>query len=164
MKIGVVSDTHGNLRTTRLAVERLAAHDVEAVLHCGDIVSSEVIPYFAEWPTHFVFGNCDHNAAELRATIQDAGQFCHEQFGELELGGRRIGLLHGHDSARFRECVESDEYDLVCYGHTHVADSRQSGRTLVLNPGALHRAIPHTFAVVDLADMSVDWITLPRDS
>jgi predicted phosphodiesterase len=41
----------------------------------------------------------------------------------------------------------------VCYGHTHVAESHLEGRTLVLNPGALYRATPHSIATVDLQTM-----------
>jgi putative phosphoesterase len=162
MLLGVVSDTHGNLRTTRQAVARLADLEVAAVLHCGDIVGPEVISLFAAWPTHFVFGNCDHEPAELRQAIRDAGQTCHERCGELTLEGKEIALLHGDDSRRFDDLVESGAYDLVCYGHTHHYEHHRVGRTLVLNPGALHRANPHSFAVVDLGEMSVRKIPLPE--
>ena len=39
---------------------------------------------------------------------------------------------------------------LVCYGHTHVAAIDRHGETLVVNPGAIYRADPHSVAVVDL--------------
>jgi predicted phosphodiesterase len=38
----------------------------------------------------------------------------------------------------------------VCYGHTHQAEQHRVGKTLVLNPGALYRATPHSLALVDL--------------
>jgi predicted phosphodiesterase len=43
----------------------------------------------------------------------------------------------------------------VCYGHTHKAEFHRVGKTLVLNPGALHRATPHSLAVVDLDTLDV---------
>lgn len=155
MKIGIVSDTHGNVANAIRAVRQLEAFEASAVIHCGDIVSAEIVPLFAAWPAHFVFGNCDYDRAALRQTIAECGQTCHERFGELELGGRRIAFLHGDDSQLFDDTVRSGGYDLVCYGHTHVPEHHQAGRTLVLNPGALHRANPHTFAVVDLERLQV---------
>jgi putative phosphoesterase len=155
MRIGIVSDTHGHLGNTKKAVEALASHGVECVLHCGDIGSSEIVPLFGRWPTHFVFGNCDHDQDELTRVIELTEQTSHGQFGSIELGGCRIGLLHGHDSRLFRETIASQKYGLVCYGHTHIPEHHYAGETLVLNPGALFRANPHTIAVVDLPQLAV---------
>lgn len=162
MRIGIVSDTHGQLETTQAAVDRLKLLDVQAVLHCGDIGSLEVVPLFSSWPTHFVFGNVDHDEEELRREIETAGQTCHARFGDLQLGGRRIALLHSDDARRFHQVQRSGEYDLVCYGHTHCAEEHRDGSTLVLNPGALHRARPHSFAVVDLPLLHVEFVPLPE--
>jgi putative phosphoesterase len=150
MRIGVVSDTHGHVAHTRAAIRMLESLEVERVLHCGDIGSAEVVALFAAWPTDFVFGNCDGNCHELETAIAAAGQTCHGEFGELEVAGKRIALLHSHDGARFRQTLHSGEWDLVCYGHTHVASIDRYGPTLALNPGALYRANPHSLAVVEL--------------
>ncbi len=140
------------------AIRRLVDEQPEVVLHCGDIGSPEVIPLFAGWPTHFVFGNVDHDRAVLRAAAEEAGQFCHGRFGEIELGDRRIALLHSDDHRAFREAIDSQNYDLVCYGHTHEHETHTEGRTVVLNPGALYRAVPHTLAMVDLGSLDVRFV------
>ena len=57
------------------------------------------------------------------------------------------------DQKRFAQTVHAGEWDLVCYGHTHVAKQHRQGRTLVLNPGALYRATPHSLAVVELPEL-----------
>jgi putative phosphoesterase len=163
MRIGVVSDTHGNLKTSRAAAAKLGGYDIDAVLHCGDIGSVEVIPLFDRWPTHFVFGNVDYNEEELREAIEVAGQTCHGRFGALELAGCPIALIHSDDGGLFRETIASGKYALVCYGHTHVADEQVHGSTLVLNPGALHRAKVHTFAVVELPKLKVEHVALERE-
>ena len=155
MRIGVISDTHGHIENTMAAVRMLEALQVERVLHCGDICSPQIPRLLAGWPTHFVFGNCDHGADLIatREAIASAGLSCHERFAALELAGRKIALLHSDDLRLFRLVKSSGEYDLVCYGHTHQAAQHREGNTLVLNPGALFRATPHTIAVVDLATM-----------
>lgn len=153
MRIGVISDTHGHVLNALAAVRLLESLEVEAVLHCGDIGTPEIPKLFASWPAHFVFGNCDHEEDELRESIRAAGLSCHERFAELELAGRRIAVIHSDDARLFQQVKSGGSYDLVCYGHTHQAESHREGRTLVLNPGALYRANPHTLAVVDLKPM-----------
>jgi uncharacterized protein len=153
MRIGVISDTHGHMANAQTAVRMLQSLDVEAVLHCGDIGSREIPALLAPWPTHFVFGNCDADTSELRKAIQEAKQTCHGLFGDFALDQRRIALIHSHDARLFRQVCTSGEYDLVCYGHTHQAEQHRAGKTLILNPGALFRATPHSLAIVELTTM-----------
>jgi putative phosphoesterase len=153
MRIAVVSDTHGHVGSTTAAVRLLGRQNVAAVVHCGDIGSEAIVPLFSAWPAHFVFGNVDDNEGALARAIEEAGQTCHGRFGTLELAGRKIAWLHSDDRDLFEETVDSGRWDLVCYGHTHVAEQHRAGRTLVLNPGALFRATPHMLAVVDLATL-----------
>ena len=160
MNLGIVSDTHGHIGNTIQAVHVLEEHDVELVIHCGDIGSIDVIALFAGTPTHFVFGNVDHSAEQIRRAIKEAGQTCHGRFGSLDLDGRKIAFLHSDDSRRFRETIISGEWDLVCYGHTHAAESHREGSTIVLNPGALYRANPHSLAIVELPSLQIEHVTL----
>jgi putative phosphoesterase len=134
MLLGVVSDTHGNLANTLTAVRQLEELQVNAVLHCGDIVSPSIIPLFSGWPAHFVFGNCDSEVEILRQTIREAGQTCHERFGDVQLGDRRIAMVHGDDSHRLEAAIASGDFDLICYGHTHRPETHLSGRTVVPIP------------------------------
>ncbi len=154
MLLGVVSDTHGHLANAQAAARKLAEYEIASVIHCGDIGSEDIVPVFAPWPSHFVLGNVDDKPSVLEGAINAAGLHYHGRFGELQLAGRSIAFLHSDDSRRFDETIASQQYDLVCYGHTHVAAAKQTGRTLVLNPGALFRARSHTIAIVDLADMT----------
>jgi putative phosphoesterase len=160
MRIGVISDTHGHVLNTLAAVRLMESLEVKAVLHCGDIGTPEIPKLLAAWPAHFVFGNCDHEEDELRDAIQAAGLSCHGRFAELELAKRRIAVIHSDDARLFQQVKTSGKYDLVCYGHTHQAESHREGRTLVLNPGALYRANPHTLAVVDLGTMEAEIVTV----
>jgi uncharacterized protein len=160
VRIGVVSDTHGHLGNTQRAVDVLGNEQVECVLHCGDIGSAEVIPLFGDWPTHFVFGNCDHDQESLTHIIDLCEQTSHGLFGSIELAGCPIALLHSHEPRRLGETIASQNYRLVCYGHTHLREFHYEGETLVLNPGALYRANPHTVAIVELPQLAVRSIEL----
>jgi uncharacterized protein len=159
MRIGVVSDTHGQVRLTQNAVRMLESLQVERVFHCGDVGSAAVVELFSTWPTHFVFGNVDDEFV-IHEAIRAAGQSCHERFGHIELAGRRIAFLHGDDGALLTKTVAGGEWDLVCHGHTHVARQQWLGRTLVLNPGAVYRANPHSIACVELPEVEATIIEI----
>lgn len=153
MRIGVVSDTHGQVMYARPAIRLLETLQVDLVIHCGDVGEVPIIPLFDRWPTHFVFGNVDDNQQRLRTAIEASEQTCHGMFGHIECEGKKIAFLHSHDAALFQETIHSGEWDLVCYGHTHVAEQHRVGKTLVLNPGAIYRANPHTLATVELPSL-----------
>jgi putative phosphoesterase len=159
MLIAVVSDTHGHVGNTLAAIRMLEEFAPSAVFHCGDIGTPEIPPLFAAWPTYFVFGNCDA-PAELRPALASSRLINWERFGQIELGNRKIAMLHSDDARRFHQVTHSDEFDLVCYGHTHVKKIERIGKSLVLNPGALYRATPKTFALVELDDLTVTHLAI----
>jgi putative phosphoesterase len=160
MRIAVVSDTHGQAVHTLRAVRMLESFQPELVLHCGDIGSAEIVPLFSAWPTHFVFGNVDGDQESLRRAIAAAGKTCHGRFGRLDLASLRVAFLHGDDLKLLAATSSSGQWDLVCHGHTHVARQHRQGRTLVLNPGAVYRANPHSIAVVELPSLEVSLVRL----
>ena len=155
MRIAVVSDTHGRVENARRAFRLLEGFAPQALLHCGDIGSTGVVAEFP-WPSHYVFGNVDYDERVLRTAIESAGHVCHGRFGELELAGVKICLLHGDDFRRLQDAISGGKYALVCHGHTHVALNQIVGSTRVLNPGALHRANPHSIAIVALPELKVE--------
>ena len=158
MKIGVLSDTHGEMGAVRQAIRILHEQHVGLAIHCGD-VGAEVVPLLKGLPTHFVHGNMD-DPEQLREAITEPEHTLHQQLGTLEIEGRRLAFLHGHDVKLLRHTIHSGHYDLVCHGHTHNFSSRFEGRTLVLNPGALGRTSRPSLATVDLPSLEVTEIPL----
>jgi hypothetical protein len=160
VRLGIISDTHGQVDFTRSAVRMFESLGVERILHCGDIGSPEVVELFAPWPTDFVFGNCDTDQKLLKSAIDRTGKSCHGEFGNLEIEGVRVALLHSHNRRLFVASVGSGRYGVVCYGHTHVAAVEQRGNTLLVNPGAIYRANPHSVAVLDLPECKATIVEL----
>jgi len=158
MKIGVISDTHGETCSLVQAVRILDSFQVDLTLHCGD-VGAEVVPLLNGRRTHFVSGNID-DPHQLREAISDPEHTFHEQLGELELEGRRIAFLHGHDVKLLHHTIHSGRWDLVCHGHTHAFSSSREGKTLVVNPGALAHTPHPSLAVVDLSSLEVTEVPL----
>ncbi|NQU21824.1 MAG: YfcE family phosphodiesterase [Candidatus Nealsonbacteria bacterium] len=159
MRIGVISDTHGEISATQNAVRMFDSFQVDLVIHCGDVDTPAIVQQLADRPCHFVLGNMDNRVA-MPKVIEAAGQTCHDRFGHLQLEGRSIAFLHGHDLALLRGTINSGRWDLVCCGHTHVAAQQLRGRTLVVNPGAIQRTNTPSVAVIDLPSLEVTTIAL----
>ncbi len=160
MRIGVVSDTHGNRLTVHLALAELRQRGITTVLHCGDIDDPETVLRFRDFTAHFVFGNCDIDKGPLREAMAEIGATLHEPFGSVELEGVKLAFLHGDDKALMRDVEHSGYYDFLFYGHTHQAEEHRTGPTRVINPGALHRARPKTFLLLDLGSREVELVTV----
>ena len=61
------------------------------------------------------------------------------EFGKLLISSTKIGIYHGTNSDLSTSLVESQLFDILILGHTHVKRIENIGKTLVLNPGALNR-------------------------
>jgi putative phosphoesterase len=155
LKLGVLSDTHGLLEETKLAVQLFREQNVQAVIHCGDIGGGDIVRAFQGIETHFVFGNTDGEDDLLILAAKETGNRLHGWFGSIELVGKKIAFLHGHQNSKFEEAMEGD-WDLLCYGHTHVASLQIHRSTVLLNPGAFKRVFRPTIAVVSLPDLTVE--------
>ncbi|MBI3566675.1 MAG: metallophosphoesterase family protein [Gemmatimonadetes bacterium] len=132
MLIGLISDTHGLLRPE--------VHDafagVELILHAGDVCSDTILDeLMLIAPVQAVYGNCD-----------DPWMPGLTQKLEMEFGGLRVHVSHGHELGRPKPAQLAAAYDadVIVYGHTHVAAIERVGTKLVVNPGA---AGPKRFAL-----------------
>jgi putative phosphoesterase len=159
-KLGVISDTHRLLDETILAVHLFQEHEVQTVIHCGDIGGSAIVRAFQGLDTHFVFGNSDGEDDNLRLAAQATGNHFHDWFGSIEQSGKRIAFLHGHQSSKFEHELENGHWDLLCFGHTHIASLQMYGSTMVLNPGAFKRVFRPTIAIVTLPELTVELFTI----
>jgi putative phosphoesterase len=156
MKVGILSDTHGNLGATAAAAQLMASAGVEVVFHCGDIGGFDVLTELAgifkplAVPVYAIFGNVDIYSDEWKFFPSNLGIHLLGRFGEVELDGRKVALLHGDNRTLFRQTVDGGKYDLVFSGHSHEIHDYRVGNTRCINPGAAGRSAPHTCAVLNL--------------
>lgn len=160
MRIGILSDTHGNRSMVARALTELQARGITTLLHCGDIDDPETVQMFDGFTAHFVFGNCDIDRAELRQAMNAVGATLHESFGSVEMDGVKLAFTHGDNAHLLRDVERSGYYDFLFYGHTHQAEEHRTGPTRIINPGALHRARPKTFVVLDLESREIESVTV----
>jgi putative phosphoesterase len=167
MKIGILSDTHGDVRRTEAGLDLLLQHPIEALCHCGDIGSESVLTALSaaclprKIPVYAVLGNVDLFEGEVTNFPTGLGIRVCGRRAELELGGRTLVVIHGDDPHLLDSALQSQRYDYCLTGHTHVADDTREGRTRVINPGALHRTRIPSVALLDLATDQLQVLRLP---
>ena len=159
MRIAIVSDTHSRTAHVAKALKLIAERDAEWILHCGDLEDAPTVRLFPAH-THFVFGNCDADREGIRQAVRDIGATLHEPFGHLTLEGKTLAFVHGDDHRLLRDLANAGAFDYLFHGHTHVARDEQSSTTRIINPGALHRANPKRFAVLDLKTGKLESLTV----
>jgi uncharacterized protein len=137
MRLGLISDTHDNVTMIKAAIKRLNELDVELVLHAGDHISPFTAKPYAELKAKMigVYGNNCAEREKLKEVYAAVGKELVGNFAEVEAGGKRIALVHGHDEALLRALTMRGFYDVVVHGHDHKAKIAEVGSTLVINPG-----------------------------
>jgi len=150
MRIGVVSDTHNNLRNVERIVELFRGADISRVVHTGDITQPPTLHALArvEVPIVGVFGNNDEREALLETAAGLAVELRDPPF-VWEIGPRRV--LVAHDPVEL-EAAPEPGCEVVLHGHTHRRTVECSPERLLFNPGecAGHLAGRQTVGVVDL--------------
>jgi hypothetical protein len=168
MKLTILSDTHDNLWALKSAMPQIATAD--AAIHCGDLCSPFMLKELGQGmngkPAHVVWGN---NEGDILLMTRVAAQFpnltLHGAFAELEFDGVRVAVNHYPDIAR--GLAASGKYDLVCFGHNHIASLTKVGvgsalpQCQLLNPGEMMGMMgPRTFAFFDTATRAVEFVNV----
>jgi len=138
MLIGIMADTHDNLPLVEKAVQKLNEENVGLVLHAGDYVAGFVILKFKELHAKLigVFGNNDGDHELLKKRFSENPNLdMHGNFADVTVDGVRIALLHGSDRELLKALIESQSFDVIVHGHSHLAEAYKKGKTLVINPG-----------------------------
>ncbi len=132
-RLGIISDTHLlELSTaTELAAQLLGGpfDKVDAILHAGDMIIADLESCFDGIPVYSVQGNMDPARPNLPLRRI------------VKVQGYQIGLIHGWgpSSAAPQNVLtefETDNLDLLVFGHTHTPFHAYVGRTLLFNPGS----------------------------
>lgn len=121
LRIGVLSDTHGNLDTAVMK----ALQGVDLILHAGDIDTPEVLEALeGAAPVKAVRGNMDRGRWARRLPAADA----------VEAAGHLIYLLH--DLQQLDLDPAAAGFAAVVCGHTHRPAIHRRDGVLFLNPGS----------------------------
>jgi putative phosphoesterase len=160
MRIGIISDTHDNLRNLETALEILEKEGIARLLHCGDLSGPGVVEAMSRFNVWIARGNVDHHP-ELEPTVLEIlGNGRLAEHHRLNLAGHTVLMVHGHREGELRRQISTGEYAYVFHGHTHRRRDETIGPTRVINPGALGgmRWQQRSFCIVDLESDEVAFI------
>lgn len=179
MRIGIISDVHGDLDTLTTTLDRFTKHhEVEHILCAGDLVGrgpeqNRVVEVIRHNHIITVRGNHDEwfhgistdNTAYLKELSLDwRGEF----------GGRRLFMCHGkpgnnmwgmyrdHLSETYLNMVMSAlKVNVLVTGHTHMPLYMRVRAGILVNPGSLYtfessRVSSMTYGVLNLTDLTFD--------
>lgn len=136
-RIGIISDTHGLLRPEVSEILK----SCEAILHGGDINCAKILDELNRIaPTYAVRGNNDKEWAE---------KLPRELY--IELYGTCFYMVHNKKHID----ADSENADVIVYGHSHKYEERYEGSTLYINPGSCgprRFTQPITFALLVIED------------
>lgn len=156
MLLGLLSDTHLLSLDARFpGLLSGALGQAEVLLHAGDYAAEAVVDYLEfgdPRPFYGVAGNVDPLSVARRLPSTRL----------LDLGGRRVGLVHGWGPSEGLEdrvlSAFGEPPDLLVYGHSHRPARTQRGKTLLVNPGSAfeRRHAPRcTVALVELSPAGI---------
>lgn len=160
MKIGIFSDTHGNLPRTRLALEAFRQENIGHLIHCGDLGGEEIVTLLFETqenglPLTAVPGNVDEWDPGLMMYAKNLGIPLH-RIARLSVDELHIAVYHGHDPREWDALLTDADLAVIFTGHTHEPSDRRENGIRIINPGAIHRARVPGYGIFDTADSS--WV------
>ncbi len=180
MRIGIISDVHGDLDALEITLQQLQQHhNVSSILCAGDLVGrgpeqNRVVDVHRELGIITVRGNHDElysgltseNVAYLRGLPLD---------WQGTIGGTRFYMCHGkpqnnmwgmyrdHLSETYLNMVlGSLRADVLVTGHTHVPLLMRGKAGIIVNPGSLFtfvssRQTSKTYGVLDVPSLKFEW-------
>ena len=163
MKIGIISDTHNNIETTKKALNIFRQKNVDLIVHAGDLTSPKMLSLFEGFNCKFVLGNGDIDIEDLNSEAGRLGFGCIDEYCTFEAGKKKFILFHGNNVPMFREAVASGKYDYIIKGHTHFFENYTSGKTRIINSGSLYSSDEYSIALLDTETDRVELIKLDND-
>ncbi len=164
MKICIISDSHDNRDLLLKAVTLASSHDIQAIMHCGDVVAPSTLLSIIQFgiPIHVIHGN---NTGDLFTMGQVASrenspiQF-YGMDADITLNNTRIFMVHYPHYAE--GMATTGKWDLVLYGHTHQykitkITNIKGTETTMINPGSVGGLdSPSGYVICNLETMAID--------
>jgi len=121
MIVGVISDTHGLLRTEAVELLRGSEH----IIHAGDIGAAEIITELAKIaPVTAIRGNVDTQAWARRFAETEV----------VELAGIYLYVIHDANAIDLNP--KAADFAVVISGHSHKPKQEIKDGVLYFNPGS----------------------------
>jgi uncharacterized protein len=132
LKVAVISDTHVKYFKDLPSNLLSAISRADLIIHAGDIVTMDVIKGLETLaPVKGVCGNMDQ--PDVRAILPDKQEF--------DIEGKKLAITHGSGSPwtlEERVLQTFPGFDVIIFGHSHIAMNKNKKGILLFNPGSAH--------------------------
>ncbi len=142
MKIGLTGDTHNNLKNVAKICDIFNSHNLDLVIHTGDISLPKTLYAFDELkaPLKGVFGNNDQDEKEDLLKVCKEKNFHFKDKLVIKISDENL-LIAIHDP----NDIEDDFYkpgNIIVHGHTHRFRDEVYKDTFIFNPGECAGLMP----------------------
>ena len=136
MKIGVVSDTHNNLKNIETIIKLFNDERVSLVIHTGDIANAKSLDRFSRLNCKLigVYGNNDRNEFGIKEVALRNNFNFQQPPRKLTLDQREIAIFHEPDNIE-KFLLDNEGINVILYGHTHRYENSVKNEVLYFNPG-----------------------------
>ena len=161
MQIGVVSDTHNNLKNIDKIISLFNEEKVDLVIHTGDVTNANSLEKFSKLKCKLigVYGNNDRNEKGLKEVASKYDFIFQEPPNSINLQNRNVVIFHEPDLID-DFLIKNEGIDIVIHGHTHRYRKETKYNTLIFNPGESAGMLQgkNSVGVIDLKDLSIERI------
>jgi len=159
MLVGVVSDTHNNIKNIEKIINIFNKENADIVVHTGDISKATTLKLFSSLncPLVGVFGNNDRIEEGLETVCSKHNFKFQEPPLVLNIKNKKILILHEPDL--IEDCLNKEaDIDLILHGHTHRYREEYINETLLFNPGESAGILPgrNAVGIINLKNLTVD--------
>ncbi|MCS7279885.1 MAG: metallophosphoesterase [Thermodesulfobacteriaceae bacterium] len=162
MLVAIMSDSHDHIDNLAQAVEIAKERGCVRIFHCGDLISPFMLPLLAHFEKRvdLILGNNRGDIVLLFQVLKDYPEIhFHGEVAFLEVENFKIVLTHYPYYAY--AFASENRYDYVFFGHTHLYEVKEVGKTLVINPGEImKRKGESSFVILDLTTRKFEKINL----
>lgn len=141
MKVGIISDTHNMLREEVL--QRLT--ECECIFHAGDFCKDEIrLELMKIAPLYGVRGNNDKGGWAENLPINLV----------VDIKGHKIGMAHEKKDLP----QDTNDIDLMIYGHSHKYELYSEENIQYINPGSCGRkrfSLPLSFIIAEIDENEI---------
>jgi len=134
--VGVVSDTHNNIKNIKKIIYLFNEEQVDLVIHTGDISKASTLEIFSNLnsPLVGVFGNNDRIEEGLKEVCEVYDFNFQEPPLSLTLENKKVAVFH--EPELIDDYIKDHkDTDLILHGHTHRYKEETVGDIIYFNPG-----------------------------
>ena len=158
MLVGVVSDTHNNIKNIENIINIFNAEQVDLVIHTGDISKAQTLRLFSRLncPMLGVFGNNDRFEEGLEEVCHECNFNFQEPPLSLTLEEKKIAVFHEPELIE-SYLKEKEDTQLIVHGHTHRYREETINNIIYFNPGESAGSLKgkNAIGLIDLKDLKI---------